>query len=103
MYLLSIVIPAFNRQLRLNKLLADLFDATEANNFQSEVEIIVVDDFSTDRLSIPDSPLNVTLIRNQKNLGAALSREKGLLKCKGKFIHFHDSDDSIVDNWLEEL
>jgi glycosyltransferase involved in cell wall biosynthesis len=103
MNLLSIVIPTFNRQLGLNKLLADLFNAIETRNFQTEVKIIVIDDCSTDRLTIPDSPLSVILIRNQKNLGASLSRKRGLLKSEGKFIHFHDSDDSIADDWLEEV
>ncbi|MEB8430921.1 glycosyltransferase family 2 protein [Cocleimonas sp. KMM 6892] len=103
MKLLSIVIPAFNRQFGFNKLLADLYNAIEESNLQSEVEIIVVDDCSSAYITIPGLILNVTLIRNDKNLGAPASRKIGFESSRGQFIHFHDSDDTISEGWLGKV
>lgn len=101
--ILSIIIPVFNRQKSFNVLMADLSKAIINNKLEQQMEVIVIDDASTTPVITPQFPCKLTLKRNQKNSGAPFSRNKGFQLSQGKFIHFHDSDDSIADNWLYEL
>lgn len=68
-------------------------------------ELIIVDDCSTDDTCeivkrIKDD--RIRLFVNASNKGAALSRNFGLKKAKGKWIAFLDSDDKWLPNKLEE-
>lgn len=116
--LLSIIIPVYNRQKGLDLLLADLSKASISNNLDHsnvdqihidntklarQIEVIVIDDASINPITLVQVPYKITLKRNQINSGAPYSREKGFQLSKGRFIHFHDSDDSISNNWLSEL
>lgn len=106
--ILSIIIPVFNRQKSFDRLMADLSNAIANNHLEKsllkeKIEIIIIDDASTTPITLPKFPSKIRLERNKKNSGAPFSREKGLQLAQGKFIHFHDSDDSISINWLSEL
>ena len=65
--------------------------------------MIVIDDASEVPMIINESSFNISLHRNNKNSGAPFSRKKGFLLSKGNFIHFHDSDDLMTENWLFEV
>jgi len=94
----------FNRQASLDLLINKLSLAVvDSGEFKSQVEIIIVDDFSDVDVVISEVSLNIIIYRNSKNLGAPLSREKGFQLSQGRHIHFHDSDDLISDNWLKEI
>ncbi len=102
--LISIVIPVFNRQKGLDALLLDI--QTAYNNFLNgdiSVEVIVIDDASKKPIFFEKFSYIIKLERNTKNLGAPLSRKKGFELSKGQFVHFHDSDDSIDENWLSDI
>lgn len=101
--ILSIIIPVFNRQEGLNKLISDLSKAILADMLENQVEIIVIDDASEVPVTLIESKAKVLLHRSSKNFGAPLSRKKGFQLSKGAFIHFHDSDDSVASNWLSEV
>lgn len=101
--LLSIIIPVYNRQEGLNVLLTALLKAMTVDDFSDSIEIIVIDDCSRRKITIPELPCAIFLERNKKNLGAPLSRKRGFKKSKGEFVHFHDSDDSITDKWLSGI
>lgn len=101
--LLSIIVPVFNREEMLHQLLLKLSDSIIRENFENLIEIIVIDDYSKNIINIPEVSCVARLIRNQKNLGAPLSREVGYKLSQGKFIHFHDSDDLISKKWLIEI
>ena len=101
--LLSIIIPVFNRQKGVNALIDTLSKSISQNGVAHAVEIIVIDDASDTPLTLPETPCKCLLKRNSRNLGAPFSRTRGLLLANGKFIHFHDSDDSVSENWLKEL
>ena len=72
-----------------------------------DFEVIIVDDCSTDRsLEIIESyhDSRIKLHRNVKNLGAAMTRNRGLsLTSESKYIYFMDSDDAIVSQTIETL
>ena len=101
--LLSIVIPVYNRQGLLNSLLNELQHSIVNNNLSDSIEIVVIDDFSSPLIDLSGFQYQYILKRNKVNCGAPVSRELGYQISHGKFIHFHDSDDSINEKWLESL
>lgn len=68
------------------------------------VEVIVIDDCSPDDLSEVMERYReneaVRYIRNEKNLGAAQSRNRGVTLAKAPFVAFLDSDDYWVEGKL---
>jgi glycosyltransferase involved in cell wall biosynthesis len=68
-------------------------------------ELILVDDCSTDVLSLDDidfKKIPVQHIRNGKNLGANQTRLRGLRCASGEYICFHDDDDYWMEDKLEK-
>ncbi|WP_343288427.1 glycosyltransferase family 2 protein [Turicibacter bilis] len=98
----SIIIPAYNIENYIERCLESL-----VNQSLKEIEIIVVNDGSTDGtctriekfLSIDG---RVKLV-NQENKGAIEARKTGLSIAKGKYILFVDGDDWLELNALEIL
>lgn len=89
--LVSIIMPAYNAE----KYIKNSIDSVIFQTYKLW-ELIVVDDCSTDKttsivLSYDDS--RIRLLMNEKNSGAAISRNKALKAAKGRWIAFLDSDD----------
>ena len=101
--ILDIVIPVYGRARSLNQLIETLSDSIISNNLNHLINIIVVDDASPVPIKISQKKIDVILIRNNINSGAPISRNKGFLESNGKFVHFHDSDDSVSEDWLIEI
>jgi hypothetical protein len=87
--LFSVIIPTFNRA----NLLREALESVERQEFQ-DIEIIVVDDGSTDNLSpvIDEFQDRVTFIR-QDNAGPGPARNRGAQAARGDYLAFLDSDD----------
>ena len=69
----------------------------------SEVEIILVDDFSTDNTleiieELRKEDSRIKIIKNAENKGALFSKSIGALNAKGKYLFFLDSDDLFIIN-----
>src|SRR5690554_6355141 len=96
----SVIIPHYNRYEKLIKLI---------NTIPSdrEVEIIVVDDCSTNLSDIQIKTLEnmekITFIRNLENKTAGYSRNLGLEKAKGEYVIFADSDDFFIEENFNEI
>ncbi len=101
--MLSIVIPVYNRPVLLAHLLVELATAITAGAYTHQVEMIVIDDASEKAFALPPLPVTVKLLRNSQQQGAPYSRCKGLQQTSGRFVHFHDSDDSMAAGWLEAI
>ncbi len=89
--LVSIIMPSYNT----GKYISHSIKSIQAQTYK-KWELIIVDDCSDDEsidviLSFNDK--RIRLLRNQHNLGAALSRNYALRKARGKWIAFLDSDD----------
>lgn len=100
--LVSIIVPCFNSSNRLFGCLTSLLKQTYSN-----IEIICVDDGSTDNTSIILKYFSlfdrrVVPVFNT-NHGVSYSRNVGLEKCSGEYICFVDSDDYVSDHYIEEL
>ncbi len=96
----SVVIPVYNAGKYLEKTLESV-----CNQTLREIEIICVDDGSTDnsREIIKDYALKDDRIRlaEQKNLYAGVARNNGLSQAKGDYVIFWDSDDFFHEKALE--
>jgi glycosyltransferase involved in cell wall biosynthesis len=96
--LVSVLIPCFNAQRHIGATLESVFRQS-----WSDVEVIVVDDGSTDG-SVDEVQRffrqKVTLIRNSHR-GAAASRNEAFCRSSGDFIQFLDSDDLLSPSKIE--
>lgn len=99
--LISIIIPAYNREgLILNSL------KSIQRQTYVEWECIIVDDFSTDSTrdvvqKIINSDGRFKLIANEREKGAQGARNTGILHAKADWIAFNDSDDEWLPNKLK--
>ena len=100
--LVSIVTPAYNCKNTIDKTYKSIVNQTF-----SDWEWIIVEDHSTDGSfdfinSIIKNDNRVVLLRTNNNSGAAVARNLGIEKAKGKYIAFLDADDSWKNNKLEK-
>src|SRR5690606_5466911 len=101
MELVSVYIPTFNRLEMLKRALTSVFNQT-----YSSIEVIVVDDGSTDGTrEYLDSVRreNVVCIFNDVNSGPCVSRNKAIAVAKGKYVTGLDDDDEFLPNHIEML
>ncbi|WP_022791928.1 glycosyltransferase [Weissella halotolerans] len=99
---ISVVVPTYNVRLYIRECIESILN----QNF-SEIEIIIVNDGSTDGSieEIKDLILNDNRIKviNQKNQGLSAARNTGICVSNGDYISFIDSDDKISPNFLGNL
>lgn len=101
---LSIVIPAYNEKKRIIDSLKTIDSYMKKNNHI--VEIIIIDDGSTDGMSkeIKNTKINnIKILKNKKNMGKGYSTKKGLLNSKYPFTLITDSDLATPINEFEKL
>lgn len=98
----SIIIPVYNAEKYLLRCVDSLVNQT-----LKEIEIILVDDFSTDNsgilcdeLALKDERIKVI---HKKNEGAGFARNAGIEIAKGKYIGFVDSDDYVDVKMYESM
>ena len=99
--ILSVVIPVYNTI----EYLPECLKSIENQHYQ-DMEIILVDDGSTDGCSdycdeYQSKHDNVRVI-HKENGGASDTRNTGLLAAKGEYIHFIDSDDILLGDSVYE-
>ena len=101
--LITVVIPIYNQEKYLRECLMSLFVQCTP-----EIEVIMVDDGSTDKSRdicvdlIDKYSVNARLI-TQENSGSLRSRVNGVSNASGEYIFFMDSDDLLLEKALETL
>lgn len=90
---ISVIIPVYNAYPYIKRCLE-----TVLNQLGVSLEIIIIDDASTDEsLSVvqdfADKDKRIIFIKNNQRLGAGISRNIAMDLAKGKFIAFIDADD----------
>ncbi len=99
----SVIIPTFNR---VAKLVAAI-ESVEHNEFpETDYEIIVVDDCSTDQTTQEVKRLqyrnrNIQYVRNSVNRGPAYTRNQGIQRACGDYILFTDDDCIVPCDWIQ--
>lgn len=95
--LVSIIMPSYNTA----SFIAESIQSVLAQSYK-DWELIIVDDCSTDNTDNVVKPYltdeRIRYLKNEKNSGAAVSRNRALRGTKGKWIAFLDSDDL----WMPE-
>lgn len=98
MPLISVILPTYNRMATLPRAISSVLNQT-----YQKLELIVVDDGSTDRTADYMEGLKdarVRYYRNTINLGPSASRNLGAGLARGQYIAFQDSDDEFMPDKL---
>jgi teichuronic acid biosynthesis glycosyltransferase TuaG len=100
--MVSVIVPAYNCE---RTILSTLFSALRQT--EKSLEIIVVDDGSTDQTYELVNQLALTepkiqLYRNLQNCGVSQTRNNGCRYARGSYIAFLDSDDQWEPDKLEK-
>ena len=93
MDLVSVIIPFYKKKKYIQETVDSILNQTYKN-----IEILIVyDDLEKDDLNFLRENFSdnhkIRIIVNDKNLGAGLSRNKGIAAAKGSYIGFIDADD----------
>jgi succinoglycan biosynthesis protein ExoO len=100
---ISVILPSYNTAASLRRSLDSALGQTV-----QDLEVIVVDDASDDEsFSVAEaaaaSEPRVVSLRNERNVGAAASRNRGIRHARGQWIAFLDADDWWVPERLERM
>lgn len=98
--LVSIITPSYNTA----RFIAETINCVLAQTY-TNWELIIVDDCSTDdtdAVVVGFTDQRIRYLKNEKNSGAAVSRNRALREAKGKWIAFLDSDDLWEPTKLEK-
>jgi glycosyltransferase involved in cell wall biosynthesis len=97
----SIVIPCYNH----GSYIQEALDSIEKNKINYEVEIIIVDDGSTDDATLKKleslKQFDYTII-HQVNGGPGKARNKGIEQASGKYILPLDADNKITPDYINK-
>lgn len=102
--MIDIIIPAYNAHKTIEQTLISLSFQT----IKDKLNVIIVDDNSDmgydDIVNKFKKLLNIKIYKNNTNMGAGYSRQKGLEKSNSKYIMFIDSDDLLYSfNSIEKI
>lgn len=98
--LVSVIMPSYNT----GRYIADSINSVLAQTYP-HWELIIVDDCSTDdtdQVVAQFTDPRIRYLKNEKNSGAAVSRNRALREAKGRFVAFLDSDDLWAPEKLQK-
>lgn len=98
----SVIITCYNK----GKLILEALNSVKAQTY-ANIEIIIVDDCSTDKntqiiLSELSKSGDYNVILLEKNIGVSEARNIGVKNSQGKYILLLDGDDKISSTYVEE-
>ena len=99
----SVIIPAYNSLKTIERSVQSVLNQSFKN-----FEILVVDDGSNKKTKnfqkkIFRKDKKIRLFSSSKNYGVSRSRNLAINKAKGDFIIFLDSDDYLLNDYLENI
>ena len=96
----SVIMPTYNRKKTLKKAVLSVLNQTE-----KDIELIIVDDGSTDGTESLVNEFDDNRIKYFKrdNHGIGVSRNFGIENANGEFLTFVDSDDYIDENFVKKM
>lgn len=106
-YKLSVVIPAYNGEDNLSRCIDSILNQKWNGNIIEDIEIIVVDDCSTDNTrkimdEYSEKYSNVKAYSTEKNIGTpSVARNTGIKMSESEYIMFLDVDDEYCDDMCQ--
>jgi len=97
--MISVVIPAYNSAKTITEAIKGVFTQT----ITEEMELIIVDDGSTDATAQIIKSFPKVKYFYQGNAGPAAARNRGARESKGDIIFFTDSDCVPHNDWIEGI
>src|SRR5574344_1036386 len=88
---ISVIIPMRDTE----KYIAECLDSIMSQTYPN-LEIIVVDDGSTDNSVLIAKSYKVKVIQ-QKKMGVSVARNTGIDMATGEYLHFIDADDKLLN------
>lgn len=95
---ISVIIPTYNRASLIERALQSVLDQD-----YPDIEVIIVDDYSTDNTEDVVKSVNdprIRFIKHSHNKGANAARNTGIREASGDYIAFQDSDDEWMPGKL---
>ena len=101
---ISVVLPIFNSSMYLEECL----DGIVANSENGDVEIVCVDDCSTDNSAailerFVRKCSRIKIVQHTVNKGTNEARRSGVLAATGDYVLFADADDRFVDGAIDVI
>jgi glycosyltransferase involved in cell wall biosynthesis len=99
--MVSVIIPNYNNEIFLRNVISKILDNTYDN-----IEIIIIDDKSTDdsiNIIKEFESDKIRILENKENSGTYYSRNRGILMSKGEYILIVDGDDYIDSTYIENM
>ena len=99
----SVIIPVYNVESYIDKCIVSVLEQTYSN-----LEIIMVDDCSTDNSfricqKYAEADKRIKLLKNERNSGVSFSRNRALDVMTGEYVCMIDSDDWVDNDYIERL
>lgn len=99
----SVIVPLYNAEGYIKSCVDSIL-----NQDLKDIEVIIIDDCSTDKSLELCSELygknsRVKIIRQEKNSGPGAARNLGIKQSVGKYIAFSDSDDQMISSNLSSM
>ena len=99
---ISLIIPAYNEEKCIGRVLESIRAAKEAYRDPPSIEIIVVDNYSTDNTAQIADGFGVQIVSEKERRIAAV-RNTGARIARGRIIGFLDADNTITPNMLNAI
>jgi glycosyltransferase involved in cell wall biosynthesis len=94
----SIIIPCYNSE----KIIGCAIQSALSQDYENK-EVIVVDDGSKDNSAkVAKSFDDVGVLENENNIGANISRNRGIRRSSGKYLKFLDADDYLQEGAISK-
>jgi glycosyltransferase involved in cell wall biosynthesis len=106
---LSILIPVYNVEEYLNECIQSVLSQCVLPQHASDIEIILLDDQSTDnsfelmKKIATNTPISIKILQHEKNSGLSAARNSLIAAASGQYVWFLDSDDALTLGAIEQL
>ena len=96
----SLIIPVYNQAQYIKRIYSNILNQT-----LKDIEIIFVDDLSTDNSAsiikeLMEEDKRIVYIKNKENMGAFFSRNNGVINSRGEYVLLVDIDDFLLNDIL---
>ena len=101
--MVSVIIPAYNEEEAIGKVIDEIIKVLQENNIYENSEIIVVNDGSTDSTRDRAVEKGIVVLDNPQNIGYGYSLKKGIENARNETIVITDADLTYPFSYVTEM